>query len=272
MHEKSDQTQWPFDSFAPDYDQDFTRTILGGLYRRTVWSRMDAHFTGQLHILELGCGTGEDAHYLASQGHRISALDASDEMIRHASTKLAKANLLNKVMFQKGKIEDLASLAGREGFRPGQASGYTGVLANFGVLNCVADLERAARLLHHYLAPGSPALFVIMGPCVPWEWIWYLLHGQPRKAFRRFRRGGVDWHGIRVRYPSIRTAIQGFDACFRTSRVSALGTFLPPSYAESWVGRHPKTVKTLQRFERRWNATALASRLADHYVLELISR
>ena len=51
-------------------------------------------------------------------------------------------------------------------------------------------------------------------PVVPWEWCWYLIRGQPRTAFRRLRVGGVDWHGLRVRYPSVGTVRRAFRPAF----------------------------------------------------------
>lgn len=38
------------------------------------------------HILDAGCGSGRDAKYFQSQGHNVTAFDASEEMIK-LSTK-----------------------------------------------------------------------------------------------------------------------------------------------------------------------------------------
>jgi hypothetical protein len=50
-----------FDERAAGYDADFTNTPLGSALRTLVWARLDRVFTGAQRVLDLGCGTGEDA-------------------------------------------------------------------------------------------------------------------------------------------------------------------------------------------------------------------
>jgi len=57
---------------------------------------------------------------------------------------------------------------------------------------------------------GGIAVLCIMGPAVPWEWIWFLAKGQPRAAFRRLRHNGAEWSGIAVHYPSIAETRRAF--------------------------------------------------------------
>src|SRR5690348_11622808 len=54
-----------FDGKAHDYDADFTATGLGSVLRVRVWDRLAVLFAGRERLLELGCGTGEDAVWLA---------------------------------------------------------------------------------------------------------------------------------------------------------------------------------------------------------------
>ena len=260
----------PFDQAARDYDREFTTSILGRIYRGIVWDRLDSLFTGKRHILELGCGTGEDALYLVRGGHRVTALDSSEAMIRLARAKLAESGYSEQAKFRLLDLETLAEPGGQQ--QPESAElpdVYDGVLANFGVLNCVRDLPALARVLHGCLAPGAPALFVIMGPLVPWEWLWFLRKGEPGKSFRRLRRGGAEWRGITIRYPGIRKTRASFSPYFRTRRTGALGTLLPPPYAESWAKAHPGWISRLERLERRWAYSPLVNRLADHFILEM---
>ena len=121
---------------------------------------------------------------------------------------------------------------------------FDGVLSNFGGLNCVADLGVFVDGMAACLRPGGTALLCIMGPTVPWEWIWYLLHGQPRTAFRRFSPV-TQWRGIEIRYPSIRTMRRLTGTAFDVTRVWALGALIPPSYAEEWAARHPRLLASL---------------------------
>ena len=61
---------------ADRYDADYTHSAVGGALSSIVWSRLADVFRPTQRILELGCGTGEDAVRLASTGVRVVATDA----------------------------------------------------------------------------------------------------------------------------------------------------------------------------------------------------
>jgi SAM-dependent methyltransferase len=249
-----------FDRLATDYDAAFTRTDLGSRLRRAVWKRLDALFTPGDSILELACGTGEDAVHLGGRGVRVLATDASPEMVRVAREKVERVGLVETVEVRQLAVEELDVL---------DAPPFDGVLSDFGGLNCVADLPAAGRALAARLRPGAVVVLCVMGPLVPWEWAWFLGHGQPGKAFRRLTPDGVEWRGLRIRYPSIRALRRALAPGFRVRRVAALGAFLPPPYAEGWAVRHPDLTDRLERWERRLETVPPLPGLADHYLLEL---
>lgn len=255
-----------FDELAPAYDEHFTSSVLGRRMRDAVWRRLDACFAPGERILELGCGTGEDALRLARRGLEVVALDRSPAMVEAAREKLERAGLAERVRLLRLSIEDWCA-------EPAAAGGpFDGALSNFGALNCVGDLALTARALASSLRSGGCAVLVIMGPAVPWEWLWFLARGRPREAFRRLARGGVAWRGLTVRYPAVGTVRREFRAAFDLRRVSALGAFLPPSYAEAWAARHPRLTSWLDRLERRAESWPPLPALADHCLFELERR
>jgi SAM-dependent methyltransferase len=241
---------FPFDALAVGYDAAFTDTPLGTVLREFVQRRLDARFAPGDHVLELACGTGEDAFHLGRRGIRVLATDASAAMVETARSKARSAGLETIVEARKLAIEDLATLDGP----------FDGAFSNFGGLNCIADPAALAAVLADLLRPGAPLLLCVMGPLVPWEWA--------RLQFRRLRRGGVEWRGITVRYPSPATLRRAFAPGFRPLRLSAVNALLPPTEWEAWASRHPRLLAALARWERRlplpW--------LADHYLLELERR
>ncbi len=259
----------PFDAAAADYDASFSSCMLGTSMRRAVWRRLDAHFGPGDRVLDLGCGTGEDAVHLARRGVRVLATDRSAAMVGVARRKVEEAGLAEKIEVRRMSIEDLP---GELEPVPPQGDGretFDGALSNFGAFNCVADLPAAARGLAAVLRPGATAVLCVMGPLVPWEWAWFLIRGRPGEAARRLRRGGVRWRGLEVRYPSVRTLRRAFEPAFRLRRLAAVGALLPPSYAESWAVKHPRIVARLERWERRLETLPPLPWLADHYLAEL---
>lgn len=253
----------PFDGLAADYDRSFTATAIGQRMRVAVWRRLDAVFQPGERVLELNCGTGEDAMHLARRGVHVLATDNSRRMVETARAKVERAGLAQLVELAPLAIEDLPFSV------PG---GFDGALSNFGGLNCVADLAAVARGLAAMLRPRSRTLLCVMGPAVPWEWGWYLAHGQPHTAVRRLRRGGAAWRGLTVRYPSIGAVRRAFAPDFVQRRIAAIGALVPPSYAEEWAARHPRLLDTIDRLERRLETVPPLPWLADHYLLELERR
>lgn len=258
------ETPTPFDDMAADYDRSFTHSLLGTRMRQAVWQRMDSHFKPGDHVLELNCGTGEDAVHLAQRKVRVCATDIAAGMTRATREKVTRYGLERLVVVRQMSIEALNQ---SPPCLPMPAGGYDGALSNFGGLNCVGNLEAVAEGLAACLRPGATALLCIMGPVCPWEWGWYLRKGQPAKAFRRLKRGGVVWRGLTIRYPSVRTVRRAFEPTFRLRRVSAVGALLPPTYAETWAVRHERLITALDGWERRFET--LLPLVADHYLLEL---
>lgn len=254
-----------FDALALDYDAQFTESVLGRLMRRAVWRWLDAAFSSGERVLELGCGTGEDAVHLAQRGVRVVATDASPAMLDVARAKVDTAGLAGSVELRTLGIDDIDRLDGNPG-------AFDGAFSNFGGLNCVADLSRVARALGVLLRPGARVILCVMGPLVPWEWAWLVGHGSPRHALRRLSDAGVRWRGLTVRYPTIRATRRAFSPYFLTRRTGAIGVLLPPSYAEPWARKHRALVERLDRWERRIEQWPIVPWLADHYLVELERR
>ncbi|MBV9441116.1 MAG: class I SAM-dependent methyltransferase [Acidobacteriaceae bacterium] len=247
-----------FDSIAELYDQSFTHSRTGSLMRMAVRRRLDARFRSGHRILELNCGTGEDAIYMAKRGMEVLATDLSAEMVRLTSAKIAGQGLSAHIRVNQLAWQELNLL---------DTSEFDGALSNFGGLNCVQDLPPAARALADCLRPGAVALLCVMGPLCPWEWIWFTVHRQPSKAFRRLKRD-VKWHGLPIYYPSIRSMRRAFSPMFRLLRASALGALFPPPFAESFALRRLALCEKLYACERALENLPPLPSLADHYLLE----
>ena len=256
-----------FDELAAGYDAAFTESAIGKTLRALVWSRLEQTFAAPKRVLELGCGTGEDALRLARRGVEVVAVDASPQMIQVARQKARAANSTNsgagkaaRVEFHCLPMEHLAPTL------DGQT--FDGVLSNFGAINCVSNLPALVADVAGRLRPGAPLVWVVMGRHVPWEWLWYLLQGSWAKAWRRLDRGGVSWRGIDIVYPSPAELTAILRPHFSVRRIAPLGVALPPSYAGAWLERHPRLLKALTRLEhgaQSWRALASVS---DHYIVE----
>ncbi|WP_315817338.1 methyltransferase domain-containing protein [Paraflavitalea speifideaquila] len=81
--------QAAFDVLAADYDTSFSHSLTGHAQRMVsrAWLQSFLAGKGTLRILEINCGTGEDALWLASLGHTVIATDQSERMIGEAREK-----------------------------------------------------------------------------------------------------------------------------------------------------------------------------------------
>lgn len=249
----------PFDALAKSYDETFTHSTLGTLFRRAARRAIDAAFPEGSFVLELGCGTGEDALHLAARGVRVLAIDRAGAMVEEARAKAERAGLSHRIEVRALAIEELASL------KPDAP--FTGVLSNFGALNCVENLAAVGAAIAPLVAPRSPVLLCLMGRLCPWEWAWFLFR-DPSRTFRRLRKD-VSWRGLPVRYPSIGAVRRALAPAFRLKETRAIGALLPPTYAEAWASRHPGLMCALDRAERAVESVPPFPALADHVLLEL---
>jgi ubiquinone/menaquinone biosynthesis C-methylase UbiE len=254
----------PFDAVAEEYDRKFTESQIGRAQRASVWKELAKTFRSGDRILEIGCGTGVDACFLANRGVRVFACDNSRAMIEVANRRITQANKSSFVHLRTLAAEDLARLGGEPCF--------DGTFSNFGALNCVEDLRGVAINLARLLRPGATAMLCMMGRHCAWELAWYLAHGNPQKAFRRISRGKIIARlapeaTVRVHYPSVNSVIRLFSPEFRLKAWKGIGITIPPSYLESVVNRYPWRVRWMMRADSLFENTPIARGLADHVLL-----
>ena len=254
----------PFDAVAVRYDETFTTSKIGQAQRRAVWSELATAFGPGDQILEIGCGTGVDACFLAERGVRVLACDSSSEMIAVATRRIQESGHQNLVRPLLLRAEDIASLPAGDLF--------DGAFSNFGALNCVADLRRLVDDLARRLPPGRPALLCWMGSFCLWEMIWYLAQGNSEKAFRRWNRNGVtariaDGVFVHVYYLAVRLLARTFAPEFRLTSFKGIGVAVPPSYLEPWAQRHPRWFRLFEQADSSIGRAPGIRALADHVLL-----
>jgi len=253
-----------FDAIAESYDSLFTTSLIGRSQRAGVWRKAQTVFRAGDRVLELNCGTGTDALFLASLGMKVTACDASPRMIEQAQTQKAMENPWAPVDFRVLCTERLDEL-------PSDLQ-FDGVFSNFSGLNCIPDLAKTWQLLAQRLHAGARILICLSTRFCVWEILHYLSQGQFRKACRRCRgtaEATIGRNSFPVYYPSLRSLRRSLWPMFRLRSVTGIGITVPPSYLESWAHRNPSILRVCETIDRLICEWPGIRTLGDHMMLLL---
>jgi len=256
-----------FDRMADTYDETFTQSSIGRAQREVVWNSLTKVFRPGHRVIDLNCGTGEDALFLAKHGVSVVGCDASARMIQVAERRKSLEAPGASLRFRVLRNEDVDALS--------ESAPFDGVLSNFSGMNCVADPSQVARKLRQVLKPGAVALICVSTRVCLWEVAWYGSHGNLTKAFRRVRGralANLDGITVPVWYLTIARMRGLFSPWFQLRSARAIGLFVPPSYLESWARKRTTILVRLQAMDRVFSAWPVLRAVGDHVLLEFEKR
>lgn len=162
-----------FAGVAPRYD--LLNHLLSG-WLDHVWRRRAARAltaADRRRVLDLCCGTGDQATTLARHGARVTAADFCLPMLTRAQDKLTRKHLAHR-----------PGLAAADALAlPFPERSFTAATVSFGLRN-VADLDRALEQLARALAPGGQLVILEFAMPEPaWlrkPYLFYFRHVLPR--------------------------------------------------------------------------------------------
>jgi len=263
MTATSTQTVLAFDELAERYDALFTNTPIGRAQRRAVWHVARQVFKAGDRVLELNCGTGEDALSLARLGVEVVACDASEAMIAMAQHRHESEEPELPICFRAVPTEHISGLNTPDKF--------DGVFSNFSGLNCVSDLEQVANDLAALTRPGAHLLICLSSRICAWELLWFLARLRPSSAVRRFSGESiaqVEGHPVHVWYPTVSQVRCAFARSFVLRDISAVGLFVPPSYAARMFALLPQVLRMAEMTDRALCRLPLLRVVGDHVLLQ----
>jgi SAM-dependent methyltransferase len=241
----------PFDQHARAYAECWEAEAPAIAQRRAVHATMDRWLAPDARVLDLGCGTGIDAAWLQSTGRSVLARDASPGMVAAARARGVAAERL--------PAEQLAAL---------HSAPLDGALLNFGVLNCIPDLEALSRDLSRLLRPGA-SLFPVLMPRLSPAWtLGALKRGGLRAAWARAQAVTdvpVEGRPVRVTYHNPSAVIAAFQSAFVRVDQLGLGFLLPPPGSRRAAALTP----TFDRLEAPLRRLPGLRQVGDHVLIVL---
>ena len=255
-----------FDNIAQAYDDEFTNTVIAKFQRKIVWDYLAKNIESksQLNILELNCGTAEDAIWFSSKGHKVLATDISEKMIevakgksfKHSNISYSVLDISNPKTYPENMKFDL-------------------VFSNFGGFNCISpdEIQKVAPSLSKLLKPTGRFISVIMPKFCLWEFFYFILKFKFKKGIRRTNSYPIDVkigdNIIRTWYYSPSDFKRMTSNCFKVIKKRAVGFFLPPSYLNIYFEKHPNFLGVLNRLEKLLASLGFLSNLSDHFIIEM---
>lgn len=252
-----------FDNAAQNYDDTFTNSEIGKLQRNVVYYHLEKLLSSQKqNILEINCGTGEDAIWLANKKHIVIATDISNEMIAVAKSKESHQNL-NFV------TADINSIS--EQF---ESKKFDAIFSNFGGLNCLNNdkLSRFLDSVSTILSEKGKLILVIMPKNTLWEKVYFMLKGKFKTAFRRTKKvafANIDGISVPTYYYNPKDIVNLSKSNFDCLNVKPVGFFIPPSYLEPFFKNRKGFLGFLNKLESKIKNGSFISKYADHYLIVL---
>jgi SAM-dependent methyltransferase len=251
-----------YEAMAPDYD----RQVQGdGWMRNVLWDRYARLFSAGQTVLDLGCGTGIDAVFLARRGVRVMGIDASPAMIAQSRAKLAAAELADLVDLGVMDIARVGSLS---------RQGFDGIIGAFAALSTIVELDEVAASLARLLMPRGILILHLLNRWSLWEWLG-LVRSRQFGAAARLGRNPVRDFMIGGRtvphylYHPRATYARFFESRFLLRRAYGVGILRPPHT----VQRIPSVIVSgLDRLERPLRGLRPFRDLGRFFVLELERR
>jgi ubiquinone/menaquinone biosynthesis C-methylase UbiE len=255
-----------FDATAQSYDLQFTESLIGQLQRAQVWEyfiSVEKEIPGQ-HGLELNCGTGEDALFLAGRKFQIMATDASEKMLQIAKEKI-ESHVNAQVEISRLDLREISA------FFPKKKFDF--VFSNFGGLNCISfeDLDGVLKKIHSLLNENGRFIIVLFGNRCLWEQLYFFVKLRWGMIFRRLTSPTTyNWNGeeIKVWYHSFAAIKQIIGSHWKIIDSKPVGLFVPPSYLEKFFAHKKPMLDFFQWLDSRLRFSFLASR-GDHFIIDL---
>ena len=249
-----------FDQAAKNYDTHFTYSEIGKLQRKMVYANLQNKLKNLNKLLEINCGTGEDAIWLAKQGFEVTATDISEEMIAVAQTKSSGENPNFKVLDINKILEE--------------SEKFDIIFSNFGGLNCLtkSELELFLNSAKEVLSDNGKICLVIMPKNALWEPLYFLLKLDFQNAFRRKKEvvyANVEGEKVATYYYNPKDIVHLCQINFEIVDAKPIGFFIPPSYLEPFFKNKKSVLYSLYVLENKIKNWSFLSKFADHYIITL---
>ena len=268
MHINEQHAANAFTQQSKTFDNLYQDNTIIQYKRQRVWQHIQPLLKPNSYILELNSGTGEDAIWLAKQGHFVHATDLSSGMLEVLKQKVVLAGQQERVTSQMVSFTQLGMLA--------PCKPYDMVFSNFAGLNCTGDLDKVLQSLSGLVKSGGYVTLVLLPRFCLWEFL-LLFKGKFKTACRRLisRNGAtahIDGHYFKCWYYNPSFIIKQLKKDFDLRYLEGLCTIVPPSYIDHFAEKHPVVYQFLKNKEGILKNKWPWKYIGDYYIISFKKR
>jgi ubiquinone/menaquinone biosynthesis C-methylase UbiE len=252
-----------FDRQSLIFDELYSTNSIIHYKRERVRGHLLKYLEPGCNILELNSGTGDDAIFLAQNGHKVHATDISAGMQSKLEEKIIRQKFNGAVSTEICSFTALNSLK--------KKGPYDAIFSNFAGLNCTGKLDIVFNSFDTLLKPGGIVVLVMLPRFCLWETLLFL-KGKFKTAGRRFfsskgRQANIEGISITCWYYSPRKIIRLLKDKYKLISIEGLCTIVPPSYMEAFPEKYPGLFSYLCKTENRVKSKWPWKYLGDYYII-----
>jgi ubiquinone/menaquinone biosynthesis C-methylase UbiE len=247
------------------FDEQYSNNTIIQYKRERVRQHVQQWIGPGSSILELNSGTGEDAVWFATQGHKVHATDISGEMQSVLRHKVAALGLEEKISTETISFTALENLMDKRT--------YDMIFSNFAGLNCSQELDKVLNSFSALVKPGGIVTLVVLPKFCLWEFL-LLFKGKFRTAFRRLTsnkgaKAHIEGEYFKCWYYNASYICKQLEGQFKILGTEGLCTIVPPSYIEGFAEKYPKIFSNLKAYEAKCKTKWPWRNIGDYYIISL---
>lgn len=260
--EKLDEVRDFHNSIAGKYDELLQKNRFSVILRSLFQKILSEYGPGGKAVLDLGCGTGEDALFLSENGALVTAVDFSQNMLDAAQNK-SRAYIGGKnIRFVKSDIE---------GFLNNNSTEFNLVISNFDAVNYIEDIPAFSNSTACALKPGGSLIVTVLNKVCLSEFFYSVMTLRLSRAYWALvNRNKYLVNGLGLRSPGEMKKLMAEN--FTPVRVTGVGIFIPPHNLEGMYGKISFLLPALLQAEKLVRRNRLFCKFSDHYIIEMVKK
>ncbi|MEO8512935.1 MAG: methyltransferase domain-containing protein [Ignavibacteria bacterium] len=247
------------DKIAEKYDDILSKNRFSEILRSVFHNILQKNIFPSDKILDLGCGTGEDAVFLAKKGITVTALDVSPKMIELAQSKAGTKDFNENLKFLCCDMES---------FINENMNKFDAIISNFNAINYVEDLNSFSAYASASLTKDGKLIFTVLNRLSISEVFYNFLRLNLKRS----------WNAIFNRKESLITDLdlyfpgdfsRFFKDQFKIKRITGIGIFIPPHNLTGMYNKLRFAIPFLLWFENLFASVYPFYCFSDHYIIEM---